>query len=268
MSKKKIVLSIAGSDNTGGAGIQADIKTCVALGVYPATVITAVTAQNPGGVKDVEYVGDKMLEAQLRATLEYIRPDAVKIGLLPCSDAVSIIANALKSENLKNIVLDPVMSATAGGAFSIENDKSDCLLTSIREELLPLIDCLTPNEKELYRLAGIAFHDKCETECVEKLFDIYSVKSIVVTGGDKSGDYVEDRLYRPGMEVISYKSDKVESEHTHGTGCTFSSAVACNLALGHSLATSVEKAKQFTYQSIIRGKNYPVYPTYGPVHPI
>lgn len=263
--KKKVVLSIAGSDNTGGAGIQADIKTCIALGVYPATVITALTAQNPDGIKSVQYVGDKMLRDQLTATLDYLRPDAVKIGMIPCADAAGIIAETLKNGNYSNIVLDPVLSATAGGVFTNKDYDSDRLKEALCSKLLPIVDCLTPNFKELYKLSGLEVSEFNFTHCIDKLLREFSAKAIILTGGDTEEVYVEDHLFQPGKKSILLKDLKFKSIHTHGTGCTFSTATACYLSKGLSLPVAMKKAHRFTVEAIKRGARYPIMLDYGPV---
>lgn len=270
--RRKTVLCIAGSDNTGGAGIQVDIKTCAAFEVYPFTVITAVTAQNPSGVKAVKYVGDDMLKAQLETLLEYVRPDAVKIGLLPNGESVEIISEILDENDLKNIVLDPVLGASAGGEWCKDEEEQNSIIHAIKYKLFPLVKCVTPNVKELHRLCYDLFPKSDSIEdCVESLLHCDFLSSVVVTGGDQDSEESTDELFE--WDKDNYKYDqfslpKIDSVHTHGSGCTFSTAIACNLALGQSLRTSVKQAKKFVYDSIIRGAHYPVLPVYGPVHPL
>lgn len=268
--RRKTVLCIAGTDNTGGAGIQADIKTCAALGIYPFTVITTVTAQNPSGVKAVKYVGDDMLRAQLETLLEYARPDAVKIGLLPNVECIGIISDVVDKEALRNVVLDPVLGASAGGKWCKDEEEQKSIIRAMRNELFPLVDCVTPNVKELHRLCyDLSTPKETVEECVESLMRSNFTRSIVVTGGDEESDVSTDILFeidKNNREEFSLP--KIDSVHTHGTGCTFSTAIACNLALGHSLLTAVNRAKQFTYEAISRGARYPILQVYGPVHPL
>lgn len=260
-----VVLSIAGSDNTAGAGIQADIKTCSALGVYCATVITAVTAQNHFGLKSIGYVGDEMLSAQLAAIYECMRPDAVKIGLLPNANAIRIIAEKLKRERQKNIVVDPVLSATAGGRLDEDGAQKKDALRSI---LFPIADVITPNVPELYELAQMRPSEKSVNDCVAKLFGDYAPRHIIVKGGHSEEAECKDILYSYGMEGIAaeVESPRIDCEHTHGTGCTFSSAIAAELAKGNDVNAALKVAKQTVTQAIVRGSEFTVTESYGPVH--
>lgn len=266
--KIPVILSIAGSDNSGGAGIQADIKTSISLNIYPVTVITAVTAQNPDGLKNMRYVGDEMLISQLEATFQYFNPDAVKIGLIPNSVSIDLISDFLSSKNQKNIIVDPVLSATCGGNFfDNENDKKNKLL-KLKEKLLPITDYFTPNTKEFFEIFGgtqIGKSELCLADSFTRMFpDIY----LVLTGGDKDGDYCIDKIYNSASKnPLVLKSNKILSVNTHGTGCVFSTALACYVALGFQGIKAIKKAKEFTLEAIKRGKQFPVISSYGPVHP-
>lgn len=259
-----IVLSIAGSDNTGGAGIQADIKTCVACNVYPATVITAITAQNQKGLLSIKYVGDEMLEDQLKTLYECLSPDAVKIGILPNVNAIRIIRDFLKDRNQKNIILDTVISASSGGYFS--EKEIDQTIKAIKEDLFPLTSLITPNIPELIRIADTGSDDL--TACIRKLFNKYQIKNILLKGGHKEGSECIDTLYESDGSITSYTSKRINSPHTHGTGCTLSTAIACGLAKGLSLCESISEAKNIVTNAILRGLKMPVYPEYGPIHPV
>lgn len=256
-----VVVSIAGSDCSGGAGIQADIKTCAASGVFCPTAITAVTAQNPTAVTRVEYVGDRMLASQLESIFDSIHPDAVKIGMIPCASAACVIAEAIRKYELKNIVIDPVLEATAGGSLSGETYSTTKAVT---ENLFPEAFLVTPNIPELFRLLGQ--EEKTETEeCARLLMEKFSVRNLLVKGGHAEGGYCIDTLYSEEVKKVTYKSERILTTHTHGTGCTLSSAIACGLAKGNDLRTAIEEAKRLIVNAIKKGAEYPVYPDNGPL---
>ena len=242
------MLCIAGSDCTAGAGIQADLKTCAALGVYAATAVTAVTAQNHRGLHAARYVGDVMLRAQLENVAECMDVAAVKIGMVPCAEAARVIGSFLASAAPRHVVFDPVLAATAGGSLTGDTDATaDAALRHI----LPHVDVLTPNEKELYRLARRPATDP---------------RALPVTGGDAGGDVCTDTLWLDDREdPVEYSMPRIDSLHTHGTGCTLSSAIAACLALGLSVTDAVAQAKRFTARAIENGASHPVMSGYGPV---
>lgn len=262
-----VVLSIAGSDNTGGAGIQADIKTCIAERVYPCTVITAVTAQNNKGLKKISYVGDEMLRQQLITVYECLKPDAVKIGLLPNSSSVRIITDILNQYNQKNIVVDTVLGATAGGKFTKSAEIEDEMLSLLKSLLFPISKLITPNIPELERLLNL----KNQIGDIEKKIDIFfskfNLKNILVKGGHSSDIYSTDILYSKEGKIAEFKNERILSDHTHGTGCVLSSSIACGLAKGLSLENAIRSAKNLITKAIIRGRDFPVMELYGPVHP-
>ena len=256
-----VVVSIAGSDCSGGAGIQADIKTCSALGVDCPTAVTAVTAQNPGGVKAAEYVGDRMMRLQLRAIFDSITPDAVKIGMLPCADAVRVIYDTAAEYDLKNIVIDPVLSATSGGSLSGETETTS---DAAKKLLFPLAVLVTPNIPELFRLSGADTGSDISAASMSLISDC-SVKNLLVKGGHIEGCICTDTLYRQGMTPATLSSPRIATTHTHGTGCTLSSAIACGLANGHDLISAIKNAKEFLERALRRGKEKPVFPSDGPL---
>ena len=220
-------LTIAGSDSCGGAGIQADIKTMTANGVYAMSAITALTAQNTTGVSDIYEVSPEFLQAQLKAIFEDITPDAIKIGMVSSSDLIKTIAKSLKEYNGKNIVLDPVMVATSGAKLI-----SDDAISTLKEYLIPLATVITPNIPEAEVLSNMEIHN--EEEMI-KAAAVISEKydcAVLCKGGHSIND-ANDLLKR------------INNPNTHGTGCTLSSAIASNLAKGRDLDTSVEKAKEY-----------------------
>lgn len=275
----KTVLSIAGSDSSAGAGIQADLKTCSAIGVYCITVITAITAQNPAGLKLVEYVGKSMLEAQLDSIFESINPDAVKIGMLPNSDAVEIVARYLKKNKSKKIVIDPVLSATSGGSLTggSKTERRQTIEKMILE-LFPLAELITPNLKE-YKILSDSFNtlqlkedniapndnlSDLRSEYIEDIYDKLNVP-ILIKGGHSLDSPATDILYKPGQKPYSFTGNWIESRHTHGTGCTLSSAIASYLAKDYDLNESIKMAKQFVEKSISKGLNSNLYNDNGPL---
>ena len=246
-----MVLCIAGSDCTAGAGIQADLKTCAALGVYAATAVTAVTAQNHRG-----------LHAAREDVAECMDVAAVKIGMVPCAEAARVIGSFLASAAPRHVVFDPVLAATAGGSLTGDTDATaDAALRHI----LPHVDVLTPNEKELYRLARRPATDPADATA-RAFAARYGLRALLVTGGDAGGDVCTDTLWLDDREdPVEYSMPRIDSLHTHGTGCTLSSAIAACLALGLSVTDAVAQAKRFTARAIENGASHPVMSGYGPV---
>lgn len=231
-------LSIAGSDSSGGAGIQADIKTMTMNGVYAMTAITALTAQNTMGVTGIFEVTPKFLEQQLDAVFEDIYPDAVKIGMVSSAELIKVIAHRLKYYNAKNIVVDPVMVATSGTKL-IQTEA----VTTLTEELLPFATLVTPNIPEAEILSGMSIFDKEDmVKAAKVISDIYEC-AVLLKGGHSIND-ANDLLYADGV-CRWFVGKRIENQNTHGTGCTLSSAIASNLAKGYDLETSVCRAKDY-----------------------
>ncbi len=233
-------LTIAGSDSSGGAGIQADIKTMTMNGVYAMSAVTALTAQNTTGVTGILEVSPEFLIQQIDAVFEDIYPDAVKIGMVSSSDLIRSIADRLEHYRAKNIVVDPVMVATSGARL-IEEDAVETLKTS----LLPLATVITPNIPEAEILTGMTIKDeKSMEEAARELYSRYGCAALV-KGGHSIND-ANDVLYSAdNKEPVWFKGQRIENPNTHGTGCTLSSAIASNLAKGYSLKESVERAKDY-----------------------
>ena len=232
-------LTIAGSDSCGGAGIQADIKTMTANGVYAMSAITALTAQNTTGVSDIYEVSPEFLQAQLKAIFEDITPDAIKIGMVSSSDLIKTIAKSLKEYNGKNIVLDPVMVATSGAKLI-----SDDAISTLKEYLIPLATVITPNIPEAEVLSNMEIHN--EEEMI-KAAAVISEKydcAVLCKGGHSIND-ANDLLFQKGKEPVWFHGKRIDNPNTHGTGCTLSSAIASNLAKGRDLETSVRYAKNY-----------------------
>ncbi|MBQ2865655.1 MAG: bifunctional hydroxymethylpyrimidine kinase/phosphomethylpyrimidine kinase [Clostridia bacterium] len=234
----KTALTVAGSDCSGGAGIQADIKTMTMNGVYAMSAITALTAQNTTGVRAIRESTPDFLRQQIDAVFEDIRPDAVKIGMVASGELVRVIADRLKYYGAKNIVVDPVMVATSGSALM----KSDALKTLV-EELLPAATLVTPNIPEAQVLSGLTIQTKKDmAEAAKRIGD--SCRCAVLLKGGHSISDANDLLYSNG-ELIRFEGKRIANPNTHGTGCTLSSAVAANLAKGFTLRESVHRAKNY-----------------------
>lgn len=232
------VLTIAGSDSSGGAGIQADIKTITAHKMYAMSAITALTSQNTLGVYAILNSTKEFLESQLDAIFQDIYPDSIKIGMVSDKELIIAIANKLKQYNAKNIVLDPVMVATSGARL-ISLDAKETLI----KELFPLAALITPNVLEAEELSGIKINNKEDMEQAARIISKLGPKAILVKGGHSIND-ANDLLYYDN-KMIWFKGERIDNPNTHGTGCTLSSALACNIAKGYSLEKSVENAKAY-----------------------
>ena len=236
--KMKTALTIAGSDSSGGAGIQADIKTMTVHGIYAMSAITALTAQNTTGVKAIMESTPEFLAQQLDAVFEDIFPDAVKTGMVASPSLISIIAQRLRHYNAVNIVVDPVMIATSGSRL-ISEGSVNALLT----QLLPLARLVTPNIPEAKILSGMDISGKSDMECAaHKIYDNCGC-AVLIKGGHSIAD-ANDVLY-DGTKMTWLCKSRIDNPNTHGTGCTLSSAIASNLAIGHDLITSVQCAKDY-----------------------
>lgn len=236
--KKKIALTIAGSDSGGGAGIQADIKTMMANGVFATSAITALTAQNTTGVSDIFDATPDFLAKELDAVFTDLYPDAVKIGMVSSKELIYTIHEKLKEYNAKNIVVDPVMVATSGAKLI-----SDEAIDTLKEKLLPIATLITPNIPEASILSDIAITTFEEMEKAAKIINSKYGCSVLLKGGHNLND-ANDYLF-DGMQGYWFKGQRIDNPNTHGTGCTLSSAIAANLAKGGSLKESVKKAKNY-----------------------
>ena len=234
----RTALSIAGSDSSGGAGIQADIKTMTMNGVYAMSAITALTAQNTTGVREIQESTPEFLRQQIDAVFEDIFPDAVKIGMVSSCELIRVIADRLKYYGARNIVVDPVMVATSGSALM----KTDAVQTLINE-LLPLAVLVTPNIPEAQVLSGQTIENKEDMLTVAKQISERYACAVLLKGGHLVND-ANDLLYANG-EFQWFEGKRIDNPNTHGTGCTLSSAIASNLAKGFELLESVKRAKDY-----------------------
>lgn len=244
--KLKTVLSVAGSDSSGGAGIQADIKTMMAHGVYGMTAITALTAQNTVGVRAISEVTRNFLADQLDAVFEDIVPDAVKIGMIPSAELIKTAAERLKFHGAKNIVADPVMVATSGSRL-MRHEATEVL----KRELLPLAALATPNIPEAEVLSEIEIRCPADMEKAAKIIFEICGCPILLKGGHNA-DTADDLLY-DGTELTWFRAERLDTQNTHGTGCTLSSAVAANLAKGKPLRDAINLAKTYVFDALSDG---------------
>ena len=234
----KTALTIAGSDCSGGAGIQADLKTMTMNGVYAMSAITALTAQNTTGVRAIQESTPDFLKQQIDAVFEDIYPDAVKIGMVASSELIRVIADRLKYYDAKNVVIDPVMVASAGSSLMKQN-----AVQTLIAELLPISTLVTPNIPEAQVLSGMSIQNKDDMIAAAKqIGDSYHC-AVLLKGGHSIND-ANDLLYADG-ELIWFEGKRINNPNTHGTGCTLSSAIASNLAKGFTLTESIQRAKDY-----------------------
>ena len=234
----RTALSIAGSDSSGGAGIQADLKTITLHGVFAMSAVTALTAQNTTGVRAILEVSPDFLKQQIDAVFEDIFPDAVKIGMVASSELIAVIAERLRYFKARNIVVDPVMVSTSGSRL-LKNDAVEVL----QRELLPLAALVTPNIPEAEVLSGMTILNKEDMmQAAEKISSSYGC-AVLLKGGHSVSD-ADDLLYHNG-KCRWFEGKRIDNPNTHGTGCTLSSAIAANLAKGHDMETAILPAKEY-----------------------
>ena len=234
----RTALSIAGSDSSGGAGVQADLKTMTMNGVFAMSAITALTAQNTTGVTGILEADPEFLKKQIDAVFEDIRPDAVKIGMVSSSGLIKTIAERLQHYKADNIVVDPVMVATSGSRLI-----SETAIDTLKTQLLPMATVITPNIPEAEVLAEMEIRSEDDmVEAAKKIHEMYHC-AVLCKGGHSLND-ANDLLYQDG-ETTWFHGKRINNPNTHGTGCTLSSAIASNLAKGYSLEESIHRAKEY-----------------------
>lgn len=263
MKKKyKIALSIAGSDPSGGAGIQADLKAFSACGCYGATVIVAVVDENTVGVTGVHPIPVPFVAGQIKSVLEDIGADAIKIGMLHSSELIRTVKDSLLKYNVKNVVLDPVMVATSGDKLL-----QDEAISTLKTELIPYVRVITPNIPEAEILLGKKIESQADLPLVVKDLSFGRKVSVLLKAGHLTDDELIDVFYNAETdEIIKLSSKRIETRNTHGTGCTFSSAIAAFLAHGLPLNNAVAKAKEYMNNAILAGAEYEIGKGHGPVH--
>lgn len=247
----KKILTIAGSDSSGGAGIQADIKTFCALGVYGMSVVTAVTAQNTIGVLKAVEQNSEIIEKQIDCIFEDMGADAVKIGMVSSAEIIEVVSSSLKKWNAKNIVLDTVMISKSGYSLLKEGAKD-----ALKKLLIPIADVVTPNIPEAEELTGVKITTLDDMkEAAKRIIDM-GAKSVVVKGGHLTGDATD--VFYDGINFIQKPCHRIDTKNTHGTGCTFSAAIASYLGMGYGRDEAFYLAKEYIttaiYNSLSIGK--------------
>ncbi len=255
------VLTIAGSDSGGGAGIQADLKTFAALGCYGMSAITALTAQNTVGVQGIHAVPPAFLKSQLQSVIEDIGVDAVKIGMLHEPGVVEVVAWALEHYQLQRVVLDPVMVATSGDRLI-----ADATVQVLVDRLFPLATVITPNLDEASLLLNRPIAAVGELSAAAQALLSQGAQAVLLKGGHLPGDQVVDLLAQPGRADVVLASRRMASRNTHGTGCTLSSAIAAYLALGEPLERAVRAARDYILGAIQAGAGVQVGQGHGPLN--
>ena len=255
------VLSIAGSDSGGGAGIQADLKTFSALGCYGMTAITAITAQNTQGVRSIHGVPPEMLAAQIDAVMQDIGTDALKIGLLHSPEVVEVVAAAIRRYGIEHVVLDPVMVATSGDKLVAEHTAE-----ALVRELFPLASVITPNLDEAGWLIGSTIPGVEAMQAAAQDLLAMGAQRVLLKGGHLPGDWVVDLLLQADGTRQTFESARIATHNGHGTGCTLSSAIAAHLALGCSMATAVHSARTYIVGAIAAGAKVHTGQGHGPLN--
>ncbi len=256
------VMTIAGSDSGGGAGIQADIKSISACACYATSAVTAITAQNTLGVRDIHTIPIPILKSQIEAILDDIGTDAIKIGMLHSVEIIQLVADCLDKYRIENVVLDPVMLATSGDKLLMDE-----AIEHLKTVLFPRVKIITPNLPEAEILLGRSIADQAEFRTVAKeLAEKYHV-SVLLKAGHLTGEYLIDVLYDfEAKTYLNLKSKRINTKNTHGTGCSLSSALASFLAQGFNISESAQMAKKFINKAIIAGVDYEIGQGHGPVH--
>ena len=260
--KIAVSLTIAGSDTSAGAGIQADIKSSAACGTYMASVITSITAQNTKGVSSIENISTAMVREQMEAVFSDMNIASLKTGMIPTEEMVNIVVEYIKRYDIKNVVVDPVMISTSGSTL-ISNDA----IAAIIKSLVPLTLLLTPNSIEASYISGIKVSSKADFDDVADKFKHLGLKYLLLKGGHIEGDRLTDVLYNCSTgESVEYIFDKIDTVNTHGTGCSLSSSIASYLAQGYDIYESVSRAETFVHNAINKAKDTLYGDGFGPIN--
>ena len=256
-----IAVTIAGSDSSGGAGVQADLKAISALGVYGASVVTALTAQNTKGVTGIHDIPASFVREQMDAVFSDLDVKAVKIGMLFNAEIIMAVAQGLEAHDCQSVILDPVMIATSGDPLLVDE-----AVSAMREHLFPLVDLITPNLHEVAHLTGLEVaKTDAEMEAQAAALLKIGVKAVLIKGGHSAGNEARD-FYSDGNESFWLSSKRFETNNTHGTGCTLSSAIAAGLAKGMAMGDALEMAKAYLAQAIRNADTLEIGTGHGPVH--
>lgn len=255
-----VVLTIAGSDSGGGAGIQADIKTISACGCYAATAITAITAQNTLGVTDIHPVPIKIIEAQIDAVMSDIGANVIKIGMLHSAEVIEVVVRAIDKYKPRHVVLDPVMVSTSGHRLIEES-----AIEMLSRELIPRATIITPNIPEAEILAGHEIKDQSTFPDVAKELSRGDKVAVLLKAGHLPDQTLTDIFYNTDGQIFSLRSQRVDTKNTHGTGCTLSSAIAAFLAQGLEPTQAVSAAKNYLISALTSGAQFEIGKGHGPV---
>lgn len=250
-------LTIAGSDSGAGAGIQADLKTFAALGVYGTSAITAITAQNTERITQILELPPELVAAQIDAVIQDIGTHALKTGMLAKAAIIDVVVEKIREHRLQNLVVDPVIVATSGDTLL-----RDDAIEALRSKLIPLAEIITPNLSEAGRLTGMQLKSKKDLREAAKRIVEMGARSVVIKGGHRKGSATD--LFYDGKKFRELRAPRVRTPHTHGTGCTFSAAITAYLARGERLETAVVHAKRYIAQAIRRG--FSIGSGHSPVH--
>lgn len=262
MKKYPVILSIAGSDSSGGAGIQADLKAISALGAYGATAITAITVQNTMGVRAIHAIPSEYVLGQIEAVMDDISPDAIKIGMINDIEIVRVITKTIKKYHPKHVVFDPVMVSTSGSKLIEDN-----AIEVLTEELMPLADLITPNLDEATVLTGKYIKDLSDMKSAAKELLKFGSKAVLLKGGHLKDKTMYDILQLQSQEEpFIFTGKHINSKNVHGTGCTLSSAIATYLAFGMNMPDAVDKAKTYVAEAIDSGKDIAIGHGNGPLN--
>lgn len=253
-------LTIAGSDSCGGAGVQADIKTMSALGVYAASAITSVTVQNTLGVQAIQAIQPEIVAGQIRAVMDDIKPMAIKVGMVNDRATILTIADTLQQYSPQKLVVDPVMVSTSGSMLMHKD-----ALGTFCSRLLPMATLLTPNIPEAEVLSNLSISSIDDMDAAGRSILALGCKAVLIKGGHLEGRKI-DKLYLPNGEVCSFVHEAITTRNTHGTGCTLSSAIAAFMARGLALADAVAQAKTNLSQALEAGKDVHIGEGHGPVN--
>lgn len=248
------MLSIAGSDSIGGAGVQADVKTATLLGVYAMTAITAVTAQNSCGVRQSLSLPDELIRAQLDAVFDELRPGAVKTGMIPSATSARTIADTLEARRVRNLVVDPVLVSSSGHTLC---GALESYIATATQHLFPLAALVTPNIPETAAILGISPEEVAARPeaSARRFLSQCGCSAVLIKGGHRAGDKAADLLYT-GSNIHIFESPRILTRNDHGTGCTLSAAIASFLALGEPIADAVANAKKFLSRGLELGRDF------------
>lgn len=267
--KPPVVLAVAGSDPSGGAGIQADIKTCSSFGVYAMAAVTALTVQNTHGVEDFTSVSPEFIASQISVAASDIRPDAVKVGMLPSAEAVKAVAGVITELGLHNVVTDPLLISSSGRRM---NDSLTKVVDSMKSNLFPFASLVTPNLPEALAFIGqdINEHLPDPVALAVEFMKSCGCRAVLLKGGHMEGDMSVDTLVsecsrKDAVEVAQFAMPRIDTVNSHGTGCVLSSAIACSLAMGRNMVDSVLSAKKYLSAALLGHSGVAIGSGHGPV---